>query len=339
METAPVPPQQQIIQLLMGKVAGQALTVAAELGVADALADGPKSVAQIAKATGGHEDGLYRILRALAALGVFSERPNRHFANNPTSETLRTGVEGSTRAFVRWLGDETAWWTAWGRLSHSAKTGEPAFAHVHGCNPFEFFARDPRVAEIFHGAMTDFSRASAGAVAEAYDFSRIGKLVDVGGGHGFLLTTILSANPKMRGVLFDLPEVVAGADATLAASGQAARVEKAPGNFFDGVVGDADAYIMKHIIHDWDDAGSARILAHCRQGLRPGGKVLIVEQVLTDGPESVMGKLLDLEMLVMTPGGRERTEAEFAALARQAGLRLTRVVPTRSPVCIIELAV
>jgi hypothetical protein len=338
METPQVPPQQQIMQLLMGKVASQALTIAAELGIADAIGDGARPIAEIAKETGGHEDGLYRILRALAAVGVFSEQPNRHFANNATSATLRTGVEGSTRALVRWIGDETSWWTAWGKLSYSAMTGKPAFDHVHGCNPFEFFGRDQRVGEIFHGAMTDFSRATAGAVAEAYDFSGIERLVDVGGGHGFLLTTILRANPKMHGVLFDLPEVVGGADATLHASGQAARVEKAPGNFFDGVVADADAYIMKHIIHDWDDARSTKILEHCRKGLRRGGKVLIVDQVITDRPESAMGKLLDLEMLVMTPGGRERTEAEFAALAHGAGLRLTRIVPTKSPVCVVELS-
>ncbi len=339
MPTSSAPPQAQVMDLLTRKFASQALTQVAELGVADLLKDGPRTAAQLAAAAHVQEDALYRVMRALAGVGFFTEHPGRVFGNNANSEVLRTDVPGSMRAMARWLGEETSWWKAWGHLGHSLRSGGSAAEVAFGGTAFEFFGRDPRVNEIFQAAMTDFSVMTARAVVEAYDFSGINRIVDVGGGHGTLLSAVLSALPEATGVLYDLPEVIEGADATLKASGQFRRVEKVAGSFFDGVPDNADAYIMKHIIHDWDDARCLQLLENCRKGLNPGGRVLIVEQVITDRPESVLGKLFDLEMLVMTPGGRERTEGEFQKLLQSAGFEMQRIVPTKSPVCVVEAVV
>ena len=330
------PPQAQVMHLLTSKFAAQALTQVAELGVADLLKDGPRTSAQLAAAAHVQEDALYRVMRALAGVGFFTEHPGRVFGNNANSEVLRTDVPGSMRAMARWLGEETSWWKAWGHLGHSLRTGGSAAEAAFGGTAFEFFGRDPRVNEIFQAAMTDFSVMTARAVVEAYDFSGINRIVDVGGGHGTLLSAVLSALPEATGVLYDLPEVIEGADANLKACGQFKRIEKVSGSFLDSVPDTADAYIMKHIIHDWDDARCIQLLKNCRKGLNPGGRLLIVEQVITDRPESVLGKLLDLEMLVMTPGGRERTEGEFQKLLQSAGFEMQRIVPTKSPVCVVE---
>ena len=334
--TEPVPPQMQVLQLLTSKMAAQALTQVAEIGVADHLKDGSRTTAQLATATHVQEDALYRVMRALAGVGFFTEQPGRVFANNANSEILRTDVPGSMRAMARWLGEETSWWKAWGHLNHSIRTGGPGAKVAFGGTAFEFFGRNLRVNEIFQAAMTDYSVATAQAVVDAYDFSGIDRIVDVGGGHGTLLSKVLSAVPEATGVLYDLPEVLEGADATLKDCGQFRRIEKIAGSFFDSVPDNADAYIMKHIIHDWDDARCIKLLENCRKGLNLGGRILIVEQVVTDRPESVFAKLLDLEMLVMTPGGRERTEREFQELLRNAGFEMHRIVPTKSPVCVVE---
>jgi hypothetical protein len=337
MTIAPVvTPQTQVIQLLTSKMAAQALTQIAELGVADHLQYGPRTTAELATAVQANEDALYRTLRALAAVGFFTEHPGRVFANNTHSEILRTKVPGSMRAVARWIGEEISWWKGWGHLSHSLRTGKPAAEVVFAGTAFDFFRRHPRVQEIFQDAMTDFSAASARAVVDTYDFSGIDRIVDVGGGHGALLSAILRVLPGARGVLFDLPDVIESADATVKACGQEHRIERIAGNFLASVPAGADAYIMKHIIHDWDDTHCIRLLKNCRKAMKPDGRILIVEQVLTDAPESVLAKLLDLEMLVMTPGGRERTEPEFSELLREAGFRMDRVIPTPSPVCVIE---
>ncbi|MFM1944484.1 MAG: Multifunctional cyclase-dehydratase-3-O-methyl transferase TcmN [Verrucomicrobiota bacterium] len=324
------------MQLLASKMAAQALSQIAELGVADLLKNGPRPITELAANTQTNEDALYRALRALAAFGFFTEHPNRTFANNPNSELLRTGVPGSLRAMARWLGEENSWWKAWGHLCYSIRTGESAAEITFGSNAFEFMTRTPRVNSIFQAAMSDFSAMTARAVCQSYDFSGINHIVDVGGGHGYLLSSILDKLPNAKGTLFDLPEVVENADPTLKANGNSNRITKAGGNFLDGVPANADAYIMKHIIHDWDDPRCVKILQHCKNGLRPNGRILIVEQVLSDAPESAFAKVLDLEMLVMTPGGRERTADDFRNLLNKAGLHLSRIVPTESPVSVIE---
>jgi C-methyltransferase len=331
-----VAPQTLVMQLLSSKIAAQALSQAAELGVADQLRQGPRPVAELAASLQVSDDALYRLLRALAAVGFFAEHPGRTFSNNENSEILCTGVSGSMRGMARWWGEESSWWKAWGHLSHSLRTGRPAAEVVFGGSTFDFFGRTPRVNEIFQSAMTDFSAVAVRAVVKAYDFAAAKRVVDVGGGHGTLLSAILAATPQAEGVLFDLAEVLAGADATLEASGQLHRVEKVAGNFLEAVPADGDIYIMKHIIHDWDDARCIALLQNCRKAMKPDGRVLIVEHVITDQPESTMARLLDLEMLVMTPGGRERTDQEFRELLQKAGLKLERIIPTESPLCLLE---
>lgn len=334
-----LPPQAVVMQLLASKMAAQALSQIAELGIADLLKDGPRPTKEIAAEAKINEDAIYRALRALAAFGFFTEHPNRTFANNPNSELLRTGVPGSLRAMARWLGEENSWWKAWGHLSYSLRTGESAAEITFGSNAFEFMTRNPRINSIFQSAMSDFSAMTARAVCQAYDFSGINHIVDVGGGHGYLLSSILDKIPDATGTLFDLPEVVENADPTLKANGNSNRITKVGGSFLDTVPAHADAYVMKHIIHDWDDPRCIQILQNCRKGLRPNGRILIVEQVLSDAPESAFAKVLDLEMLVVTPGGRERTADDFRTLLGKAGLHLSRIVPTESPVCVIEAVV
>ena len=332
------PPPQQILQLLLGKFISRSLTAVADLSIADALHQGPQSVDDLAKKTETNADALYRVLRALAAVNVFRELPGRKFENNPLSDTLRADSEHSTRAMVRWINDP-AGWRPWGRLDYSIKTGQPATEEVLDKDVFSWLQENPSSLEKFQDAMTGFSAMTAHAVAEAYDFSDIEKLVDVGGGHGMLLGTILNKYNGISGVLFDRPEVTSQAQPVLTKLGVADKVEVVPGDFFEGVSAGADAYILKFIIHDWDDERSAQILGNCRKAMKPGGKVLVVDTVLNDSPEATFSKLLDLEMLVMTPGGRERTEADFAALFDKCGLKLSRIVPTESPVSVVEAVV
>ena len=329
------PPEEIMLQMALGKWVCKALAVAAEIGVADVLRDGPLSAAEIARRTGSDGDALYRLLRALASLGVFEEAEDRGFANNALSSTLRSDVPGSVRAMVRWIGEEAAW-IAWSGLAHSVRTGRPAFDHVFGEPLFDYFGKHPETGRIFDEAMTSLSAGTGAAVARAYDFSSHGRVVDVGGGHGALLLAILERFPDTRGVLFDRPEVIEGARPALSSSAAMRRIELRAGDFFEGVPGGGDAYVLQHIVHDWDDDRCVRILAHCREAMAEGGSVLVLEQPVREGPESGLAKLLDLEMLAMTPGGRERTEAEYASLFERAGLRLARVVPTDSMVSILE---
>ena len=333
MNTEAPPPDQLVMQILTGKLLSRILTAVADVGVAEHLADGPVGVAELAKKTDTNEDALYRMLRALSSVGIFAESGNRSFENNEASKLLISNVEGSLLNMVRWINCGPAW-DAWGHLDYSLKTGKPAFDEVFGEQVFEYFQENEQIAEIFHGAMTSFSSMTAQAVAVSYDFTGIKKIVDVGGGHGSLLATIITQNPDLRGVVFDRPEVVQGTGANL--SELTSKIDIEGGDFFEGVPKDADAYIMKHIIHDWDDDHCVRILKNCGSAMAHGGKVLVVDPVITDSPESALGKLMDIEMLAMTTGGRERTEDEFEALMAKAGLKLSRIVPTKSPVRIVE---
>jgi hypothetical protein len=226
-------------------------------------------------------------------------------------------------------------WRVWGDMLYSVETGKPAWGHIHSMEVFDYFAKNPRQAEIFNNAMTDMSVGIAPAVVEAYDFSGIDTLTDIAGGHGYLLAQILKANPRMNGILFDVAPVIAGAGAFFEKEGTASRVEKVSGDFFASVPKGADAYIMKHIIHDWDDERATKILRNINAAMKENGKVLIVEVVVPEGNEPHQSKLVDLEMLV-SPGGVERTANEYRELLAQAGLRLTRIIQTKSPFSIIE---
>jgi hypothetical protein len=329
-----LPPEAALTQMIFGAFVSQAVSVAAKLGVADLLAEKPLTVAALAAATGTHERSLYRVLRTLASVGVFRETGERVFELTPLAEPLRSDAPNSMRNGAIFMGAE--WhWRVYGEMMHSVRTGKSAWSRAHGVEVFDYFAAHPEHGEVFNRAMTDMSAAAAAAVTEAYDFAGVGKLVDVAGGHGYLLAAVLRATPGARGVLFDLPQVVEGASATIEREGVAGRVELASGDFFASVPEGADAYMMKHIIHDWDDERAVMILNNVRRAMRDDGRVLICETVVPEGNEPHFGKLMDLEMLV-SPGGVERTEREFAELLAQAGLELRRVVPTRSYLSVVE---
>jgi hypothetical protein len=321
--------------MLTGLFLARSLFLSADLGLADHLKNGPLPLADLAARTGSNPDALYRMLRALAAAGVFEERPGRHFANSELSTFLRSDVEGSLHAVARWLGDG-AGWAAWGRLDHSVRTGAPAFDAHFGCDCFSYMQRHPHTLDVFQAAMSSYSALTGEAVAAAYDFSTAGTLLDVGGGHGSLLGFILDRWAGPSAILFDRPEVIARAERALCGGPHAGRIRLEAGDFFERVPEGADTIIMKHILHDWSDERCLLVLANCRRSLARGGRLLVVDSVLTDQPESAFAKFLDLEMLVLTPGGRERTQDELEALLTRSGFELARLLPTRSPVAIAE---
>lgn len=330
-----IPPEGQIMQFAMGGFVCQAVYVAAKLGIADLVADGPKNIGELAARSGAHERSLYRLLRALASLGVFTEVAEQTFANTPVSETLLADSPTSMRPMILMVGDPEH-----GRvindLEYSVRTGRTAWEHVHGVPVFKyFFEVNKPFGDIFNQAMTAGSHAQTRAVLEAYDFSDIGTIADIAGGHGHLIGGILQRYPSMKGILFDLGFVLAGAGEMLRSYGVDDRVEMFEGDFFSEIPVVADAYIMKHIIHDWDDEKCQRILSNIRRSMPDDGRVLIVDSVIPAGNDPHPGKLLDLEMLI-APGGLERTEDEFKTLLTNSGFELTQIVPTASPVSVVE---
>ena len=331
------PPQAIMLNFIVGHWLSRLIYVAAELKLADLLKRGPRTVDALAKEAGVQAPGLYRILRALASIGVFSETAGQRFKLTPLAATLQTGVPGSLRASAL-AENKNFMWEAWLELIDEVKTGESAFLKANGVPLFEYLERHPENLQVFGEYMTSVSSAESPAVAAAYKFSRFRTLVDVGGGHGSMLATILKGNPKLKGVLFDQPSVIAraGKDQHVTAKGIAERCTLEGGDAFESVPKGGDAYIMKHIIHDWDDEHSVKILANCRVAMNENGKVLVVDNVIAPGNDPAWGKLLDVAMLTYTGGGRERTKAEFAGLFKQAGLKLTKVVPTKCPLSIVE---
>ncbi len=329
------PPAVAMLQLTLGALVSQAVSVIARLGVADVLAAGPQPVEQIAQRVGAHHSALYRVLRALGDVGVVAELENRQFALTPLSELLRSDVPGSMRGWATMVGMPFHRYP-WTDLYETVLTGESAFDRVHGTKVFDYLAEHPEDAAIFDAAMTSISTNESVSIAKAYDFNRFNTIVDVGGGRGGLLAAILSANPHLQGVLFDVPTVVAGIDDELAAAEVVGRCEVVSGDFFDSVPDGADAYLLSAIIHDWDDDQAVQILRTCRAAMTDSACMLLAEIVLPEGPAPSMGKLADLEMLVMTAGGRQRTEAELRALLGRAGLRLTRTIPSTSMVSLVE---
>jgi hypothetical protein len=328
------PPPQAVIQgMLTGYRLSQCLYVAARLGLADLLKDGPRSPADLATASATHAPSLYRLLRGLASVGVFAEDERGNFTLTPLAECLRSDVPGSQHARALMNGDEH--YRAWGELLYSVRTGKPAFDRLFHKPIFDYLPDHPEAARTFDAAMTGAHGSETAAMLDAYDFSPFGTLVDVGGGNGSLLAEVLRRHPKLKGVLFDRADVVERARPRLAEEGLAQRCQVVAGNFFETVPPGGDAYLLRHIIHDWDDERSLSILRNCRQAMAPGAKLLVVEGVVPPGNGPSFTKLLDLTMLVI-PGGKERTEAEYRDLYQRAGLRLTRVVPTRSEVSVIE---
>ena len=329
-----LPPHARVVQMAGAHVISQAIFALAELGIADYLKDGPRSSDEIAQATGMHPPSLYRLIRSMAGFGFFVEEDGQRFALTPIGAALQSDAPGSVRSTVRHVAGPLMW-QAFGQFLHSVKTGETAVKKAFGQPLFDYLDTDPEQATFFNEAMIGFHGAEPPAVAAAYNFSGIRKLVDIGGGTGNLLTTILLANPELRGMLYDLPHVAAEARRQIEMKGLSEHCEVIEGSFFESVPSGGDAYMLSHIIHDWDEPRCLQILKNCREAMGGQGRLLLVEMVIPSGNDFHSSKFFDLIMLAFA-GGTERTEKEYATLFAKAGFNLTRVVPTQSPVSVIE---
>ena len=315
-------------------IQSHAVWACARLRIADQLADGPRTADEVAQATGLHGPTTYRLLRALENTEVVKELSDRKFELTPFGNLLRSDVEGSMRGIAHFSGSVFRQ-RYWQELDYGLRTGKSAVEKVYGKPVFDYFTENPEDGKVFDEAMTSLTAGDAVAVLGAYDFSGLTKVVDVGGGHGSLLRAVLKDYPDARGTLFDLPHVVDSARQYFEQDNLTNRAELVAGDLFKEVPAGGDIYMMKYIIHDWTDDRAATILENCAKAMGPESRVLIVEFVIPPPGEASYGKLLDLEIL-LKEGGRERTEVEYADLLKGAGLRLNRVIPTQSPLCIVE---
>jgi hypothetical protein len=338
-----LPPDAVIMQLLFSKMTFFSVAAVARLGIADHLSTTPRDIEDIARDTATHAPSLYRVLRLLVSVGVFSEGPLRHFSLNSAGQLLQSGHPRSLRDMAIMFTDP---WQlhSFAQMDECIRTGADGVTLAFGKHAFDLFQDIPDQAANFHRAMTSFSGRESEALLEVADLSRFQRLADCGGGHGLLLSRILEKFTSLHGVLFDLPEVVSGAPAAGHFRASEGRVALESGSFFERVPERCDAYIMKHIVHDWDDESCRRILVLMREQLvktAPGtGRVFLCEFVVPETPGPAPAKMLDIEMLVCTRGGKERSAAEFARLFESAGLRLVSITPTTaSPVCLIEASV
>ena len=331
---SPLPPPLVMMQLLFGKQLTYSLSGVARLGVADHMNGKPQPVEEIAAKAGAHAPSLYRVMRMLASFGVFKEGPQHHFALTPVGGLLKTGVPGSLRYMAMMFGEEFST-RAYEHIAECLRSGGDGVTEAYGKPIWEVLAERPEQCETFQQAMTNSTSVAADAIVEAFDFSGIERLADVGGGHGLLLAAILRANPPMQGVLFDRPEVVEHVPKQQF-TGCEGRMTTEAGSFFERVPDRCDAYLLKHIIHDWSDEHCRTILGLMREKLPKHGRVLVCEMVVSDEPGPTPAKLLDIEMLVMTVGGKERTPEEFRELFASSGLRLNRIVATDRPISVIE---
>jgi hypothetical protein len=326
-------PSIELMRLINGYQVSQALHVAATLGVADQLKNGPKPYDAVAQACGAHPKSLYRLLRALAAVGVFHESDNKQFSLTPLGFCLTSDAPGSTRNYARWIG-QRGQWGSWGNLLHSINSAESALGFTYGTDAWTYRMQHPDEQAVFDSAMTGNSRKEAQAVLEAYDFSRFGCVVDVGGGQGLLLKTILLACSRSRGILFDQPQVIASADEALTSTELGQRCQLIAGSFFETIPAGGDVYLMKVILHDWDDRTSTKILLTCRRAMSPTATLVVVERVIGPPNEMPEGKFSDLNMIVQY-AAMERTGQEFDELLKSGGFKMTEIIPTRSPQSII----
>ena len=323
-------------RLISGFSVTIAISAVAELGIADHLAGGPKTAADLARLSGTHEDHLRRTLRYLASEDVFEERPGDLFALTDRSHWLRSDVLGSLRPRAAYTGSAMSW-TAWGRLLACLKSGTSAFHVAFGEDLFAYLKHQPDAAATFNAFMARQTAASVEAVLAAYDFAAFHELADIGGGRGALLAGIMRANPQLQGILFDMPEVIATAQPLLDQAGVTSRCKLVGGDFFEAVPAGADLYALKFILHDWPDDECIRILRNCRQAVAAGGRVLIVEHVIPEESGPHIAKFMDINMLVNTTG-RERTRREFEQLLAAAGLQLRQLVATPIGFCVLECA-
>jgi hypothetical protein len=335
---ADTPPGVQMMQLATGFFVSRAIFVAAELEIADRLAGGPLDAAALAAQTGTHARSLYRLLRALAAAGVFEHREDDRFALTPLGATLRSDAPGSVRAGVIMF-HQPMFWRSWEALRHSVDSGRPALDHVFGAPVFEYLAGDPEAARHYDGGMTGLNAALLPAIVAAYDFTPFRSIVDVAGGHGSLLAAVLERAPHAHGTLIDLPHVAAVARETFASRNLGTRASAVDGSMFESVPAGADAYLLKWILHDWDDAACHAILRRIRAAAPPHARLLVIERVLPErasaSPAVRAMMMADLTMMIHLTG-HERTEAEFRPLFEQAGWTLARILPTACPLSILE---
>jgi SAM-dependent methyltransferase len=329
-----MPPSAVMFGLITGYWASQAVGVVALLGVPDQLGGGPRPSDELARAVDADPRALYRVLRLLASLGVFSEPEPGVFGLTPLGDTLRSDAPGSVRNYAI---TETAagHWLPWGRLADSVRTGEPMARQALGMDLFDWYAKHPDEAAYFTAAMGNLAALTAGELVRAYDVSAVRTVVDVGGAHGVLLRAVLQANPAARGILLDLPHVIATAGEAIAAAGLSDRCELVSGDFFEAVPGGADLHVLKQIVHDWDDERATRLLRNCHRALTPDGRLLLVEMVIPSDNRPSPAQGMDVNMLVLL-GGQERTAEQFARLLEGAGFRLERIIPTHSPFSVIE---
>ena len=326
------PPEAQVAQALLSQLIPRLIHLTATLKLADHLSAGPMTAEELAPLTGSHAPALYRVLRTLASLGFVAEDAARRFELQPLGAVLKSGTPSHAAALM--LGGPMIT-RSLDNLLHSTQTGKTGFEHAFGMPVFDWLGANPVEASLFNLTMVGFHGMEPPAVAEAYDFSAFQTIADVGGSTGNMLATILARHPQPRGILFDLPHVVSAAPALLDQRGVADRVRIEAGSFFDGVPAGADAYVLSHVIHDWNEDQCLTILGHCRRAMPSPGRLLLVEMVLPEGNAPHPGKLLDMIMLT-APGGEERTPAQYSALLDRAGFRMTRVVPTASLVSIVE---
>jgi len=332
--TTPSDPALHLLTLASGFFMSQAIFVAARLGLADLLAGAPRSAGELAAATGTHPHSLARVLRMLANAGLFAVDAEGRFANTPVSDRLRADHSHSVRNYVLVLAEEWMWQSAPG-LQRSIEAGEPAFDRVYGKPIYDHMKEHPAAAHVFDEGMTAYSKISADALAAAYPLPQGARIVDVGGGHGHQLEAFLRASPGARGLLFDLPHVIEAARPRLQATDVADRCELVAGDFFESIPERADYYMLRSVVHNWSDDHAVALLKKCRAAMAEGGKVLLVEVVVSPGSTPLFSELLDVQMQLFTLG-RERTEDEFRRLYEQAGLRMTRVVRTASFMSVIE---
>lgn len=329
-----MPPPLQLFLLSEGTVVATALSLAAELGVADLLADGPRHCEDLAKSTSTHAPSLHRMLRLLSSVGVFTETQPGWFGLTALGDCLRTAAHGSMRSWLRMVGLKV-WLHTYADALHSVRTGQPALPRAMGAELFDYLAAHPTEAALFNEAMSDFGKSVAAAVTHAYDFSGIRKIMDVGGGNGSFAAAILAANPHLTGVVFDRPHSAPNAQQVIADTGLGERCEFVGGDFFTSVPVGGDACVLRWVIHDWDDERARTILRNCRAVLPPAGRLLLVESVVPPGNEPHPSKLIDFVMLTAL-GGRERTADEYGELLEEAGFRMSRVIATESPMSVIE---
>lgn len=327
-----VPPEAQLMEMIMGQFPSRLIYLAAKLKLSDSLAEGPMTAGELASRTGTHAPALYRVLRTLASMGLFAEDNDHRFALKPLGSALRSGTPSYAAALI--LAGEVVS-RSLDHILHSVQTGQDGFQKAFGMPVFDWLSSHPEEAALFSETMRGFHGMEPAAVAAAYDFSPFKCIADIGGATGHMLTTILGRYAGPRGLLFDLPHVVGGAPALIRQRSLTDRIRIEPGSFFENVPDGADAYLLSHIIHDWKEEQCLAILGNCRRAVGPDGRVLLIEMVLPEGDAPHPGKMLDMVMLAAS-GGQERTEAEYRSLLTRAGFRLTRVVPTASPVSVVE---